>query len=322
MSQLTKLTLGCWAFAGGTEWGDQDESESIRTIHSALDQGVTSLDTAPGYGGGESERIVGKALVGRRDKTFIATKISDGVSTESAIKESCETSLGLLQTDYIDLLQVHWADHKVPFEETIAALKGLKDAGKVKHIGVCNFGVIDTNGWLAAGGELFSNQLPYSLLSRAIEYEIAPQCLEKEIGVLAYSPIMQGLLTGKFKTADDVPDGRARSRHFNTNRPLARHGGPGCEAETFAAIAKVGEIADGLNVSMTALALAWVVNQPAITSGIIGARNPDQVAENLSALTIEFNDELDTALKDATDDVKSFLGTNPDLWAAESRYAL
>jgi myo-inositol catabolism protein IolS len=315
MSQLSKLTLGCWAFAGGTEWGDQDEAESIRTIHSALDGGIVSLDTAPGYGGGESERIVGNALVGRRDKTFIATKISDGISTDSAINESCETSLRLLQTDYIDLLQVHWADHKVPFEETIAALQGLKDAGKVKHIGVCNFGVIDTNGWQAAGGELYSNQLPYSLLSRSIEYEIVPQCVEQNIGILAYSPIMQGLLTGKFKTADEVPEGRARSRHFNTERRLA-------EDETFEAIAQVGQIASNLNVSMAALALAWVVRQPGISSAIIGARNPRQVAENLSALTITIDDKTDQALKSATDTIKAFLGTNPDLWAAESRYAL
>ncbi|MCZ6674185.1 MAG: aldo/keto reductase [Verrucomicrobia bacterium] len=320
--QLTKLTLGCWAFAGGVEWGDQDEDQSIETIHAALDHGITSFDTAPMYGMGESERILGKALKGRRDETFIANKISDSVSTASAINESCETSLKLLQTDVIDLIQVHWADHQVPFEETVGALEALRESGKVKHIGVCNFGVIDSEAWLAAEGEVYSNQLPYSLLSRAIEFEIIPQCLKNQIGILAYCPIMQGLLTGKFKSASEVPDGRARSRHFNTERTLARHGGPGCEEDTFAAIHRVGEIAQQLGISMGTLALAWVVQQPAIASAIIGARNPQQIIENTKALEVSLDDQTCEALEAATDAVKTFLGTNPDLWAQESRFAL
>lgn len=321
-AQLTKLTLGCWAFAGGVEWGDQDEALSITTIHTALDRGISSFDTAPAYGNGESERILGKALRGRRDQAFIASKISEGVSTADAIHKSCDTSLRLLQTDRIDLLQVHWPDHNVPFEETIEALRALQATGKVKEIGVCNFSVKDTAGWLEAGGPLYSNQLPYSLLSRSIEFEIIPQCLDKGIGVLAYSSIMQGLLTGKFKTAAEVPDGRARSRHFNTERALARHGGPGCEAETFDAIARIGEIARELGVPMASLALAWVVNQPAIASAIVGARNPDQITENTRALEITVSESTQSALDEATRSVKDFLGTNPDLWAADSRYAL
>ena len=321
-TQLSKLTLGCWALVGGTEWGDQDEGLSINTIHAALDHGITSLDTAPMYGGGASERILGKALKGRRDQVFIADKISPGVSTVADVQKACDESLSLLQTDVIDLMQVHWPDHEVPFEETIAGLQALKEAGKIKHIGVCNFSAKDLKEWISLGGEAYSNQLPYSLLTRSIEFEIIPQCLESEIGVLAYSPIMQGLLTGKFKTAEEVPDGRARSRHFNTNRALARHGGPGCEKETFAAIAAVGRIADQLGTRMAEVAIAWVIQQPGLQSTIIGARNPDQVAQNVKALELQLSQASLAELAAATEPVKTFLGANPDLWAEETRYAL
>ncbi|MCB1121469.1 MAG: aldo/keto reductase, partial [Verrucomicrobiae bacterium] len=286
------------------------------------DHGITSFDTAPMYGNGVSERIVGKALKGKRDQAFIADKISPGVSTEDAIRQSCDASLQLLQTDVIDLMQVHWPDHNVPFEDTIASLQGLRDAGKIRHIGVCNFSAIDTRNWLEAGGPVFSNQLPYSLIARAIEFEIIPQCLESGIGILAYCPIMQGLLTGKFKTAAEVPDGRARTRHFSGERALARHGGPGCEAETFATIAKIGEIAESLSLPMATVALAWVIQQPAIASTIIGARNPNQVIENTGALRNPLSEDTIAQLNEATEEVKSILGPNPDLWAAESRYAL
>lgn len=320
--ELSNLTLGCWALVGGTEWGDQDESLSIQTIHAAIDHGITSLDTAPMYGGGTSERILGKALQGKRDQVFIADKISPGVSTVADVQKACDESLGLLQTDVIDLMQVHWPDHEVPFEETIEALQSLKEAGKVKRIGVCNFSAKDLKEWIALGGEVYSNQLPYSLLTRSIEFDIIPQCIESEIGVLAYSPIMQGLLTGKFKTADEVPDGRARSRHFNTNRALARHGGPGCEEETFAAISEVGRIADELGASMTEVAIAWVMQQPGLSSTIIGARNPEQVEQNVKARELQLSDGVLGELARVTDTVKSFLGSNPDLWAEETRYNL
>ena len=320
--QLSKLTLGCWALVGGQEWGDQDETLSIATIHAALDLGINSFDTAPMYGKGVSERILGKALVGRRDQAFIADKISPGVSTVAAVKEACEASLALLQTDVIDLMQVHWPDHDVPFEETIAALLSLQEAGKIKEIGVCNFSARDLRKWQSLGGTVYSNQLPYSLLSRAIEFDIVPQCLEDEVEVLAYSSIMQGLLTGKFKTADEVPDGRARTRHFNTDRALARHGGPGCEDETFAAIAEVGRIAEQVGASMTKVALAWVMQQPGLASTIVGARSPEQISENTQALGLELSSDVVSALNDATEAVKTFLGPNPDLWAPESRYAL
>jgi myo-inositol catabolism protein IolS len=320
--ELSKLTLGCWALVGGQEWGDQEEALSINTIHAALEHGIRSFDTAPMYGKGVSERILGKALLGRRDQAFIADKLAPGVSTKAAIEEACEVSLGLLQTDVIDLMQIHWPDHEVPFEETIDGLLALQEAGKIKHIGVCNFSAKDMIRWNTLGGPLYSNQLPYSLLTRSIEFEIIPQCFKSQVGVLAYSPIMQGLLTGKFKTADEVPDGRARSRHFNTNRALARHGGPGCEEDTFAAIDEVRKIAEGLDVSMTEVALAWVNQQPSMKSTIVGARTPEQIIENIQALELQLDDTVLASLDTATNAVKNFLGANPDLWSPETRYAL
>ena len=164
--------------------------------------------------------------------------------------------------------------------------------------------------------------MPYSLLSRSIEYEIVPHCLDHGIGILAYSSIMQGLLSGKFKTAAEVPDSRARTRHFSSERALTRHGGPGCEGETFAAIAEVQRIANSLGTPMSRLALAWVLQKSVVTSVIVGASNPDQIIENVKANDLVLDEQTMTALEEATNSVKSFLGRNPDLWSAESRYAL
>ena len=318
--EVSPLALGCWAFAGGENWGDQDENESISVIRSALDRGIDLFDTAPGYGNGESERILGLALKGRRDEAVIATKVSETVLAKADLIASCERSLSLLQTDRIDLLQVHWASRSTPFEESIAALEQLKDAGKIRYYGVCNFGLGDMKEWLGKGGEMISNQLPYSLLTRSIEYEIVPECITHEVSILPYSPLMQGLLTGKFVTAASVPDGRARSRHFNSARSMARHGEPGCEGETFAAVAEVKRIAEESDISMAELSLAWALKQPSVASLIVGARSIKQLEENARCLNTVVDDEIDQELKAATEAVKRHLGTNADLWSDTSRY--
>lgn len=320
--EVSRLTLGTWAFAGGQIWGEQELRESVSTVHAALEAGINFFDTAPAYGAGKSEEVLGEALKGRRGEAVVATKVSTGQQSREALLKSCEESLERLQTDYIDLLQVHWPSPDVPFAETVAAFAELKHAGKIRYAGVCNFSAKDISRWLDAGGEMVTNQLPYSLLTRAIEFDIIPACEKRGIATLPYSPLMQGLLTGKFKTPDDVPDGRSRSRHFRPDRPMARHGEPGCEAETFAAIEQVGEVAQAAGQPMDAVALAWVLAQPTVGSVIFGARTVEQLKANTLGLEIELSDDVLQELTKATAEVKELLGANPDIWENPSRFNL
>ena len=318
--EVAPLAIGCWVFAGDANWGVQSERDSTAVVHAALDSGLCLYDTAPGYGDGESERVLGQALEGRRDEAIIADKVPDNAMDAKAVRTACERSLQLLRTDHIDLYQVHWPSREVPFEETISALQRLQQEGKIRHIGVCNFGPADLEEWLAKGGEVVTNQLPYSLLFRAIEYDIQPLARDHRISVLPYCPLMQGLLTGKFADANAFPTTRARTRHFRNDRELTRHAEPGCEWETFAAIDRLRQVAQDLDVPMAGLSLAWLMAQETVGTVIMGARSIAQLEQNRDALAIEFTAELDQVLREATAEVKNRLGPNPDMWRTESRF--
>lgn len=318
--RLSRITLGCWAFGGGALWGEQSESESVAVIHAAIDHGVNLLDTAAAYGAGESERVVGVALHGKRDKVYIATKAPPGVTSRDQLIKACESSLVRLKTDRIDLYQIHWPLRDMALADIVETMRDLERAGKIRFSGVCNYGVMDMGDHLRAGGLLASNQLPYSLLSRAIEFEILPKCGEEGVAVLAYSPLMQGLLTGKFGRPSDVPDERARSRHFSGQRPFARHGGEGFEAITFEAISGIRKIADEWGKSMEEVALAWVLRCEVVSSVIVGARNVEQLKQNVRASGLEMPEAVHAKLNECTQTLKNELGPNPDLWEGESRY--
>ena len=318
---VSAVAVGLWAIAGGS-WGDQDENEAIATIRAALDQGVNLFDTADGYGRDSlSEVIFGKALVGRRKEAVIATKFSNSNADAAGIQEACENSLRRLRSDYIDLYQIHWPSRKVPLDEQWRGLDRLKEQGKVRAIGVCNFGVGDLTDLLKIG-DIATDQLPYNLLWRAVEFEIVDKCVENGIAILPYSPLMQGMLTGKFKTADDVPPFRARTRHFSKDRPQSRHGKEGCEKETFETLGGVRDICDRLKAPMARVALAWLLEQPGVVSVLAGARNPAQLAENMGAAELNLPDDVLKELSDVTDDLKTLLGPDPDMWgaASEARY--
>lgn len=316
---VSVIALGCWPFAGGVVWGEQDDDVSIATVHAALDAGINFFDTAEGYENGHSERVLGRGLVGRRSDAVIATKVSAAHLAPADLVEACERSLKNLQTDYVDLYQIHWPNHEIPLAETVGALQRLKEQGKLRAIGVSNFGVGDLSDLLALTA-CETNQIPYSLLWRVIEREIKPLCQANGVGIICYSPLAQGLLTGRYRSADEVPDGLARTRHYAGTRPLATHGGPGCEAEVFAAVGAVRKIAAEVGASMAAVALAWVRQQPGVTSYLTGARKPEEVALNLPSLDLTLSDDVLAALSAATEEVKTKLGTNPDPWMSTSRY--
>ncbi len=316
---VSVVALGTWPMVGDANWGPQDEQDSITTIRRALDLGINFFDTAEAYGNGFAETLLGKALGDRRSEAVIASKVSPDHLRYDDVKRACEGSLKRLNTEWIDLYQVHWPNHTVPFEETFRALLDLQREGKIRVIGVSNFGVRDLQDALALA-PVQSNQLPYSLLWRAIEYDIQPLCVKKRVSILCYSPLLMGLLTGKFRSADDVPPGRARTRHFSTTRPLARHGEPGQEKLTFETVAKIRAVAERLAVPMADLALAWLLQQPGVASVLVGARNPRQLQENARAADLSLSDDIVQELSAITDALKEAFGPNPDMWQAKSRY--
>ncbi|MEJ2209512.1 MAG: aldo/keto reductase [Anaerolineae bacterium] len=317
--RVSALAMGCWALADSGTWGPQSEADSIATVHAALDLGVDTFDTAEGYGGGESEAVLGRALRGRRSEAVIASKVSRKNLSAESVRQACEDSLRRLGTDYIDLYQIHWPSRSVPLAETLGALEDLRAEGKIRAIGVCNFGLQDLSDLLAQR-MVASNQLPYSLLWRAIEYEIRPACVDAGVGILCYSPLSQGLLAGKYRSPGEVPEGRARTRLFSSRRPQARHGESGAEEEVFRALDEIEEICQEVGQPMVSVALAWLLRQPGVTSVIAGARTPDQIRETAQAAALDLAPETAARLSAATDEVKRLIGPNPDMWQSESRF--
>ena len=317
--EVSEFALGCWPFAGGSVWGYQDKNDSISTVHAALDNGINFFDTAEGYDDDyHSESVLGEALKNNREIAVIATKISPPNLIPEKVEEACDRSLKRLSTDYIDLYQIHWPNHSADIEKSMIQLQSLLKKGKIRSIGVCNFGVKDLDEILKFG-DLTTNQLPYNLLWRPIEQEILPECSKNDIGLICYSPLAQGLLTGRYKNADDVPDGISRSRLFNNKRPLSNHSDEGCEEEVFLCIEKIKKIAKDLGETSALLSLSWVRNQPSVTSLLVGARNPKELSLNLSAFDYELSDEVKNNLSEITEKIKKYLGKNPDMWNSDNR---
>ncbi len=318
--RVSAVSMGCWAIVGDQTWGPQDESQAVAAIRAALDAGINFFDTAEAYGAGYSERLLARALEGRRGNAVIASKASPHHARNwPDLRAACENSLRRLNTDYIDVYYLHWPCRDTPIQEILGFFERLREQGKIRCFAVSNFGVGDLSELLEYG-RCEANQLPYSLLWRVIEKEILPLCRKNQISVTCYSPLAQGLLTGKFRSADDVPPGRARTRHFAGTRPQARHGEPGCEAETFAAVRAVAEVAAELGRPMAELALAWLIHQPGVASVIAGARTPEQVRQNARAMDLELSPEVLERLAAVTRDLSAKFGDNPDMWQSNSRY--
>ncbi len=309
--QLPVVTFGAWAI-GGLFWGGAEDADSIKAIHAALDHGIDAIDTAPAYGCGHSESLVGKAIAGRRNQVRILTKcglrwddssgefffqleetpdgkplaIYKNLRAESIFHE-CEQSLKRLNTDVIDLYQVHWPSATAGAEETVGALTKLREQGKIRNFGVSNY---DRNQMAAAlaCGAVVSNQVRYNLLDRAIEEEILPFCRTRKLGVICYSPMALGLLTGK------VPPGRKfPASDIRSTNPLFSDEN---RKKVLEAIEGLRPIAEAHGTTPGQLAVAWVLSQPGVTTALVGARNAQQVAENAAAAQIKLSrQELEQA---------------------------
>jgi aryl-alcohol dehydrogenase-like predicted oxidoreductase len=276
--RFSRIGLGTWAM-GGWMWGGTDEQESIRTIHSAVDRGITLIDTAPVYGFGRSEEIVGKALAsgGMRQRVAIATKVgldwANGEpfrnATRARIFAEIEASLKRLRTDVVDIYQVHWPDPMTPIDETAAAMATLFQQGKIRAIGVSNFSPKQMNefGLIAP---LHTAQPPYNLFEREIEKNVLPHCAWEGIAVLAYGAICRGLLSGRMNsdTKFDGDDLRRTDPKFQPPR----------FAQYLEAVRLLDQFAqENYSKRVIHLALRWVLDQPGVTSALWGARHPGQL---------------------------------------------
>ena len=333
--KLPAIGVGAWSFGGGDFWGAQDQGNVDEVVGKAIDNGCTLFDTAEMYNDGLSESSLGKALGSRRGEAVIATKVSPHNARPHDLRRSCEGSLSRLDTDYIDLYMMHYAineqsllhytDDPGPLEEypTIEAaletMEALRQEGKIRHIGVSNFGVQQLTEAFAVGVPIVCNQLHYNLLCRMLEYEILPSCLERGIGIMTYAPLMQGLLTGKYGSLDEIPLKRRRTRHFSSSREGTRHGEAGAEEELAAALAGIGEVAERTGIKMSVLALSWCLSNPAITCMLTGARDVDQLKGNLVAVDMPLGPGLIEELDQITAPLKQKLGKHPDYFEAEGK---
>ncbi|NKB70662.1 MAG: aldo/keto reductase [Candidatus Latescibacteria bacterium] len=315
---VSEWALGCWAFGGGDVWGPQDEAATEQVVQGALAAGINFFDTAEGYNQGRSEESLGQALGARRGEAVIATKAGPDKLTADRLAAACDGSLQRLQTDYIDLYYIHWPNGSVPIDETLTAMERLRDQGKIRAVGVCNFGPLDLRDLLAVG-RVEVDQIPYNLLWRVVERAIQPACLDSNIGLVCYSPLAQGLLSGRYAKADEVPEGIARTRHYAGHRPRANHGEAGCEQEVFAALDDFGRIAAGLAKPLAQVALAWVRQQAGVAALLVGARSEEELALNLPALDLQLDADTVAALDRAGAAVKAALGDNADMWMAPGR---
>ncbi len=295
--QLSVIGFGAWALGGGDYafgWGPQDDEDSISAIHRALDRGVNWIDTAAIYGLGRSEEVVGRALKGIRQEVIIATKcsliwddqgnITNNLKRESILRE-VDDSLRRLQTDYIDIYQIHWPSPPEDIIEGWEALVELVEAGKVRYPAVSNFSVEQLE-QVDAIHPVASLQPPYSMFKRDVEADILPYCRDQGIGVVAYSPMQNGLLTGKFtkERAASLPesDFRSRSPYFTT---------PQLEIN-LAAVEKLKKIAEDCGATPAQLALAWALRRPEVTSAITGTRKPRQIDETAAAAELHLADGI------------------------------
>ena len=316
--EVSVVAFGAWQLGDAGYWGADAETDGQGAVDAAIDAGITLFDTAEGYGKGASERALGKALGTKRDQVLIASKVSSDNCAPEKLRASCESSLERLGTDRIDLYQVHWPCRDVPFEDTYAQMVRLRDEGKIRHIGVSNFGPVDLDRWMDKGA-CVSNQMGYNLIFRAIEHQAVPACLRHDLAVLAYMPLHQGLLTGRWKTVDAIPANRRRTRHFATEREGVRHGEPGCEAALIEALHGIAGVAGELGQPVANVAMAWCIAQAGVASIIVGARKPQQVLRNIPASDLVLDHQTVDALSRITEPLKQHFGTNCDMWCGEQK---
>ncbi len=291
---ITRIGLGAWAIGGGDweyGWGPQDDTDSIKTIQHAIGLGINWIDTAAVYGLGHSEEVVAKAIKGMSEKPHIFTKCSliwdrsrtvNSSLKADSIRQEVEASLRRLQVETIDLYQIHWPSPDEEIEEGWQTLAELQSAGKLRYIGVSNFNVSQMQRCMEIA-PITSLQPPYSMIARGIEDEILPYCGLHNIGVIVYSPMQSGLLTGKMTRdrIEGLPDEDWRKNDDEFTEPrLSRN---------LELVEKLKDVADKYDTTVAAVAVAWTLHRPEVTAAIVGARRPDQVDGFINAHAIQLD---------------------------------
>jgi len=310
--ELTTIGLGTWAMGGGGwsfAWGPQDDEESISTIHRTIELGINWIDTAPVYGLNHAEKVVGKALKGLKEKPIIATKCGrvwdedgniSGCLKKDSIHSEVEESLGRLGIDVIDLYQIHWPIPDEDIEEAWGAIADLIREGKVRYGGVSNFSVEQLKR-IHPIHPVASIQPPYSILVRDIEHELLSFCEENNIGVIAYSPMQKGLLTGTFTSErmQNLPEDDHRRRDPMFQEPEL--------SNNLAFVEKLYSIAEKKGKTVAQLAISWVLRRPEVTAAIVGARHPFQIEETVVAGELMLSKEDIVAIDILLDERKKSL---------------
>jgi aryl-alcohol dehydrogenase-like predicted oxidoreductase len=328
--EVSVIGLGCWSFGGGAYWGSQSQQDVDAVVAASIERGINFFDTAEVYNKGESERSLGLALKGRRDKIVLASKISTAHAGD--VKKYLEGSLSRLGTDYLDLYILHWPINPLALAhftddpgvvaqppqvaEVFHQFEALQKEGLIRSIGLSNFGVKQMEEVAATGVRADSNQLPYNIVSRAIEKEIAPYCAARQIGIAGSVGLQQGLLTGKYARPEDVPPPQAHSRHFHQDRggSDSRHHEEGAEKELFEAVNCVKAISAETGLSCAQISLAWILQKPFMTSTLAGCRSVAQLDANLKALDVTLSDEIMARIDAASLPVWQKLGDSPDYY--------
>jgi aryl-alcohol dehydrogenase-like predicted oxidoreductase len=283
---ISAIGYGAWGIGGEPFWNTEGEENSIRSIKKAIDLGINFYDTAPVYGFGYSEELLGKALQSKRKDVIIATKCGmvwkkeelkaiRKRATRESILEEIELSLKRLRTDYIDLYQVHWPDENTPIEETMATLLDIQNTGKIRYIGVSNFSVDQMEECLKYG-QIVSLQPMYSMLERDIEKDRLPFCIDNNIGIICYSPLASGVLTGKYDENTRFEDWRGQGIIGNfTGDVYVSH---------IKKVKELTKIAQKHGKTLAQLAINWLLHQKGVTTAIVGVKNPSQVEQNIGAV--------------------------------------
>ena len=306
--KISPIIMGTFQ-AGKEKWVGIDDSQTCQAIRAAFDVGVTTFDSAEAYGKGHSERILGAALSDVRDQVILATKVSPNRLGYDQVLNACHGSLNRLQTDYIDLYQIHWPSGSfggrvVPIEETMAAMVKLKEQGKIRAIGVSNFSQTQVEE-ASRFGPVDSLQPPYSLFWRHVEKDAMSFCIDHNISILAYSPMAQGLLTGKFGPNHEFQKGDHRSK----NKLFQ----PDNYKRVQQALDELRPIADELGIKLGQLALAWVISHPGVCA-IAGARNADQATVNAQAAEISLSASTLIQMDEIGRQVTEHLKQDPVMW--------
>lgn len=317
--KVAPISVGCWSFGGneGDYWGAQDQRDVERLVHAALDSGADFFDTAYGYNEGRSEESLGAALKGKRGQAFICTKTPVQKTWEDFEGELAK-SLKRLGVGDVDVLMIHWPtrDEKL-MRDNLDYLKKVVDKGYAHYAGVSNFGVATMEMAREAGLNIIANEFSYSLLSRAAEYEVAPYCAEHNIGITSYMSLMQGILTGKYSTIEEIPPHRRRTVHFDgTKNPLVNraHSTRPIEAETLALVETLRGLAKQAGLTPAQLALAWCLVKPGMATAIAGCRNEQQLYDNLKAAEAAPDASIIAALDEASQPIMDAIGNVTDVF--------